>query len=353
MRQTPGQTQIMHAGSLCMVALMMLLAISPAAGEQAGPLTPLTGVSGLDRYVAKAPVSGKIKVQGSNTLYPLMTRLAAAFQGVQSQAQIDVKGEGSAQSLEAFVRGLQPGQIVIADERSFPPIFASSRELFDVERKQFVESHGYEPTEIPVATDAVAIYVHKDNPLKELTLDQVDAIFSKDHLRGHKATIQQWGDLGLSDEWKTRPIHLYGRDRRSGTYGFFRVHALAGGEFNEKLREEPGAASVVMMVGQDPFGIGYSGLGLQTTTVRMIPLAASEGMPYVIPSASTIANETYPLHRVLYLYLDKSPKVEFPVAVQEFLKFIASREGQETIVRAGFFPLPSDKGSRTIAKVLH
>jgi phosphate transport system substrate-binding protein len=232
-------------------------------------------------------------------------------------------------------------------------LVSTSRELFDAEVKEFTAQHGYEPTAVPVAVDAVAVYVHKDNPLSGLTLEQVDAIFSTTRNRGYKTAITQWGHVGLTDGWEKAPIRLYGRDRKSGTRAFFQEHCLAGGEFKPELREDPGAASVILDLSRDQFGIGYSGLGLQASSVRIVPLAEAAGMPFVTPSPSTIADQTYPLRRVLYLYVDKSPKTPLPPAVQEFLTFILSQEGQETVVRAGFFPLPSAQASQSaVALVL-
>jgi phosphate transport system substrate-binding protein len=189
--------------------------------------------------------------------------------------------------------------------------------------------------------------VHKDNSLSGLTLEQVDAMFSSTRNRGYKAPIKSWGDLGLADGWKQAPIQLYGRDRKSGTRAFFQEHCLAGGEFAAGLHEDPGAASVILDISRDQMGIGYSGLGLQGSSVRMVPLAEAAGMPYVMPSPSTVADQTYPLRRVLYLYVNKSPKDPLPPAAQEFLAFIASYEGQQAVMKAGFFPLPPAQASQS------
>lgn len=152
-----------------------------------------------------------------------------------------------------------------------------------------------------------------------------------------------WGDLGLGQGWESAPIQSYGRDRKSGTRAFFQEHVLAGGEFKPTLHEEPGAASVILALSRDQLGIGYSGIGLQTSSVRILPLAEIEGMPPITPSAATVADQSYPLRRLLYLYLDKEPGTPLSPAVQEFLAFVKSREGQESVVRAGFYPLPMDQ----------
>ncbi|HNA87641.1 MAG TPA: substrate-binding domain-containing protein, partial [Nitrospira sp.] len=189
----------------------------------------------------------------------------------------------------------------------------------------------------------VALYVHRDNPIQGLTLDQVDAMFSTTHNRGLKTSLSQWGALGLQDGWEKAPVRLYGRDRRSGTRAFFQEHCLAGGEFAPSVREEPGAASVILDLTRDQLGIGYSGLGLETSNVRIVPLAENQGMPFIAPTATTVSDQTYPLRRMLYLYVDKSPKAALAPAVQEFLTFVTSREGQEAVMKAGFFPLPMNQ----------
>jgi phosphate transport system substrate-binding protein len=315
--------------------------------EQSGPFAAVTVDSALERYSSTTPVSGGFKVQGSDTMHALMRRLVLEFQTRQPKVSIDLRSGGSAKSIAEFVEPPQPGRIVVAEERAKQALLvSSSRELFDSEIRTFASQRGYEPLAIPIALDAVALYVHKDNPLKGLTLEQADAIFSAGRHRGHREDITTWGDVGLGDGWKTAPIQLYGRDRKSGTRAFFQEHVLAGGEFKPNLKEEPGAASVILALSRDQVGIGYSGIGLQASSVRIVPLAEIDGMPFVTPSASTVTDQTYPLHRLLYLYVDKAPGTSLSPAVQEFLAFVKSREGQEAVVRAGFYPLPMDQVAR-------
>ncbi len=340
---------------MCLSAVFILAcAVGEAPAEIAGPLAAVGSDSSLAHYNPQSQIVGTFKIQGSETMYPLMSRLTMEFQRRQPKVAIDVKGGGSTKAVAEF---LQPplsktGKVMLQEERagSFKMI-ATSRELFDAEVKEFVEQHGYEPTAVPVAVDAVALYVHKDNPVTGLTLDQVDAMFSTSRNRGHKTAITQWGQLGLTDGWEKAPIQLYGRDRKSGTRAFFQDHGLAGGEFMPGLHEEPGAASVILNLGRDQLGIGYSGLGLQSSTVRLVPLAEAAGMPFVTPAASTVADQTYPLRRVLYLYIDKAPNAPVPAAAQEFLKFIMTQEGQEAVSKAGFFPLPAGEAAKSAVAV--
>ena len=342
--------RVWAAGLIMMFAIQCMQGVESSLAEVSGPLAAAPIDGALAHYNPQSQIAGTFKVQGSETMYPLMSRLTMEFQRRQPKVAIDVKGGGSTKAVAEF---LQPplsktGKVMLLEERagSFKMI-ATSRELFDAEVKEFVAQHGYEPTAVPVAVDAVALYVHKDNPVTGLTLDQVDAIFSTTRNRGQKAAITQWGQLGLTDGWEKAPVQLYGRDRKSGTRAFFQDHCLAGGEFMPGLHEEPGAASVILDLGRDQLGIGYSGLGLQSSTVRMVPLADAAGMPYVLPSAATVADQTYPLRRVLYLYIDKAPNTSIPAAAQEFLTFIMTQEGQEAVTKAGFFPLPAGEAAKS------
>lgn len=322
---------------------LLLVPAQVVLAERAGPMANLALDQSLPGYTPHAQVAGGLRVQGSDTMSPLLNRLAAEFQRRQPKTAISVTGGGSNKAVTEFIQPAPKlsGKITLKEERpTHPALVASSRELTDAEIKQFVSQHGYEPQAIPVAVDAVALYVHNDNPIAGLTLDQVDAIFSSTRNRGHKVGVTQWGQVGVGSGWETAAVHLYGRDRRSGTRAFFQEHGLAGGEFVPGIQEEPGAASVILDLMRDQLGIGYSGLGLETSRVRIVPLAENEGMPFVAPTAATVADQTYPLRRMLYLYIDKAPNAKLPPLVQEFLAFISSREGQEAVVKAGFFPVP-------------
>lgn len=331
------------------LALWANLEVS-ARAEQAGPMVAVTLDARLTNYNPIEQVSGHAKIQGSETMLPLMQRVAGEFRRRQPQAVIDVSGGGSSKAIEQF---LQPplkstGKIRLKEERNTPPlVVASSRPLSQSEIKQFTEQHGYAPLTLAVAVDAVAIYVHKDNPVEGLTLAQVDAIFSSSRNRGI-SEVNRWDQLGLDSTWTGSAIRLYGRDKKSGTRSFFQEHVLAGGTFNPGIQEEPGAASLILALSRDPLGIGYNGLGLQTSSVRVVPLSDKPGQPFIMPSASTVSDESYPLRRLLYLHFNKAPNKPLPEVLAELVRFVTSREGQEAAVRAGFFPLPISEVDRSL-----
>lgn len=346
-----ARTRTRFHGMFGKMAIFLIMAVSlahQAHGEQAGPRSVVLSDDRLAGYRPIEQVAGSLRIQGSDTMHPLLTRLSAEFRRRQPLVTIEVKGGGSAKALADFLR-VSPSDGLKTGHAAQVFLVSSSRELMPSEIKQFTIRHGYEPVAIPVAVDAVGIYVHRDNPIVGLTLDQVDAMFSTTRYREYPQEIRTWGQVGLTGGWQTAALQPYGRDRKSGTRTFFQEHVLAGGEFRTTMQEEPGAASVILALSQAPLGIAFNGLGLHSTMVRIVPLAEKKDMPFVAPSDATIADQTYPLRRVLYLYMDKSASTSMAPATKEFLTFINSREGQETVIRAGFFPLPLTQIEQTIA----
>jgi len=203
----------------------------------------------------------------------------------------------------------------------------------------FERKFRYKPTAFPVAIDALAVYVNKDNPIKGLTMAQVDAIFSKSRRWGHKENIQLWKQAGSDEGLSNNPISIYGRNSASGTYGFFKDTALKNGDYKDEVKEQPGSASVVQSVSEDQDGIGYSGIGYLTSNVRAVPLAEKDGMPFMDANQHNADNGSYPLWRHLYLYVNKAPNKPLDPIVGEFIKFIYSKEGQQVVIKDGFFPL--------------
>ena len=281
----------------------------------------------LPSYQRVRDIAGTLTSLGSETLSNLMTHWAEGFRVVYPQVVIQIEAKGSAAAPPALLAGTtQLGPM--------------SRPMRPSEHEAFVQRYGYPPTALPVALDAIAIVVHKDNPLTSLTLAQLDALFSSKHMRGGPP-IQTWGDLGLTGEWVLWPLSLYGRNSASGTAGFFKEHALRRGDFRATVKEVPGAASVVHGVAHDLAGMGYTGIGAQTAGVKAVALAAAAGEAPQEPSLEHCLRGTYPLARFLYLYVHKKPGVPLAPLVHEFLTFVTAREGQAMVVKDGYYPLPA------------
>ena len=309
--------------------------------------------STIGSYPTTTPVTGRIAIAGSDTMQPIMVKLASAFQSWQPGIKMVVQGGGSYAGVKGFLidqatirRGdAKPSGHLVSGHVA---LFASSSPMSDEDRKDFKSRYGYEVTELPIAMDAVAIYVNAQNPIQGLSLDQVDAIFGQARKRGYRTNITKWGELGLENGWESHPIHLYGRDKKSGTRAFFVREALADGVMKTEVVEEPGSASEILDISRDSLGMGYAGIGFQASTVRVVPLAAAGSKDYVTPSAETAHNGAYPLARYLYLYAKKAPGASLDREVLEFLKFVNSREGQEAVTRAGFFPLPAAQVAKNL-----
>jgi len=293
----------------------------------------------LPKYTAVSGVSGNLSSIGSDTLNNLMTLWAETFYKFYPNVKIQIEGKGSSTAPPALIEGTaQLGPM--------------SRPMKGTEIDQFERRYGYKPTPIRTSVDALAVFVNKDNPIKCMTMAQVDAVFSKSRRYGYKEDIKTWGQLGLTGEWANRPISLYGRNSASGTYGFFKEVALKNGDYKDEVKEQPGSASVVQGVTVDRYSIGYSGIGYSTAGVRAVPLAAKEGAKCYEASPENAYAGTFPLARFLYVYINKAPNRPLDPLTREFVKLVLSYPGQEVVVKDGYFPIPSSVAKEEMAKIL-
>jgi phosphate transport system substrate-binding protein len=294
--------------------------------------------SGLQSYKAVSGVSGNISSIGSDTLNNLMTLWAENFNKFYPNAKIQIEGKGSSTAPPALIAGTaQLGPM--------------SRAMKGTEVDQFEKKYGYKPTPIRTSVDALAVFVNKDNPIKCMTMAQVDAVFSKSRWAGYKEDVRTWGQLGLTGDWASKPLSLYGRNSASGTYGFFKEHSLKNGDFKDEVKEQPGSASVVQGVTVDRNAMGYSGIGYATAGVKAVPLAEKEGGKCVEATAENAYDGSYPLARFLYVYVNKAPSQALDPLTREFVKLMMSKEGQEAVVKDGYFPIPATIAKEELTKV--
>lgn len=292
----------------------------------------------LKPYVKVSGVSGNLNSIGSDTLNNLMTLWAEGFRRQYPGVKIQIEGKGSSTAPPALIEGTaQLGPM--------------SRPMKSTEIDSFERKYKYKPTAVAVSIDALAVYVNKDNPIQSLTMPQVDAIFSKTRRGGARENIERWGQLGATGELENAPISMYGRNSASGTYGFFKEHALKNGDYKDEVKEQPGSASVVQGVTEDQAGIGYSGIGYVTSGARTVSLAEKEGATPKAPTQENTMNGSYPLWRNLFIYVNKAPNKPLDPLVKEFIKFIYSKEGQSIVIKDGFFPLPQSVIERELAKL--
>lgn len=314
------------AGSL--VAAMM--SGQAVAGAKVDPNLP--------DYQHASGVAGNLSSVGSDTLANLMTLWAEEFKRLYPNVNIQIQAAGSSTAPPALTEGTS----------NLGPM---SRKMKNKELEAFEKKFGYKPTAIPVAIDALAVYVHKDNPVKGMTIPQVDAIFSSTRKCGYKEDITRWGQVGATGSLASKNIQLFGRNSVSGTYGYFKKKATCKGDYKNTVNEQPGSASVVQSVSSSINGIGYSGIGYKTSGVRAVALAKKEGGEFVDATAENAVTGKYPLSRYLYVYVNKHPNKPLSPLEHEFIKMVLSKVGQQVVVKDGYIPLPRKVVDKQLAKL--
>lgn len=305
-------------------------------GEAAA--APATLDPSLPEYAAASGVSGNISSVGSDTLANLMTLWAEEFGKIYPNVNIQIQAAGSSTAPPALTEGTA----------NLGPM---SRKMKDNEIDDFESKYGYKPTAIPVAIDALAVFVNKDNPVKGLSIPQVDAILSSTRKCGFANDITTWGQAGLTGGWAGKPIQLYGRNSVSGTYGFFKDEALCKGDFKSNVNEQPGSASVVQSVTTSANGIGYSGIGYSTSGVKAVALARKDGEAFIEATPENATSGAYPLSRFLYVYVNKKPNEPLAPLEKEFIKMVLSKTGQQVVIKDGYIPLPAKAVEKALTLV--
>jgi phosphate transport system substrate-binding protein len=315
------------------VVTAVVAVLLPGVAAAQVPVDP-----GLPSYKAVSGISGNLSSVGSDTLNNLMTLWAETFSRFYPSVKVQIEGKGSSTAPPALIAGTaQLGPM--------------SRTMKGTEIDQFEKKHGYKPLPLRTAVDALAVFVNKDNPVKCLTMAQVDAVFSKSRRAGHREDVKTWGQLGLTGEWASRPISLYGRNSASGTYGFFKEHVLKNGDYRDEVKEQPGSAAVVQGVTVDRYAAGYSGIGYTTAGVKAVPLSEKAGGHCHEATADEAYAGKYPLARFLFVYVNRAPGKPLDPLTREFAKLVLSREGQEVVVKDGYFPIPASIAKEELGKI--
>ena len=313
--------------------LKRLMAALTFAAAGVGAASAFAAVDpAIPGYEKTSGVSGNLSSVGSDSLANLMTLWAEEYKKAYPNVNIQIQAAGSSTAPPALTEGTA----------NLGPM---SRAMKDNELQAFEEKFGYKPTAVPVAIDALAVFVHKDNPIKQLTMQQVDGIFSATKLCGG-SDISKWGDLGLTGEWADKPIQLFGRNSVSGTYGYFKEEGLCKGDFKANVNEQPGSASVVQSISSTINAIGYSGIGYRTASVRAVPLVNKKGEVEEANETNALSGK-YPLARFFYVYVNKAPNKPMSPLEAEFVKLVLSQQGQQVVVKDGYIPLPAKVVEKT------
>ena len=313
-----------------MLGFVLVLAVSVAWGQS------VSVDSDLPHYGKTKGVSGSIKSIGSDTMNNLMALWSEDFRGMYPSVQVEIEGKGSSTAPPALIEGTS----------NFGPM---SRAMKSKEQDAFVAKFGYEAVHLRTSIDMLAVFVHKDNPIKGFTLEQLSAIFAKNPTKN----IRTWGDLGLTGEWKNKPISLYGRNSASGTYGYFKKHALGDVDYKDSVKEQACSSAVIQGVARDKYAIGYSGIGYKTADVRAVALSTDTGAnpTFIEAVADNAYTGEYPLARFLYLTVNYKPGSQLDPLRREFVKYVFSHEGQMNVVKDGYYPVPATIAREDLAAV--
>ncbi|HET6565305.1 MAG TPA: PstS family phosphate ABC transporter substrate-binding protein [Xanthomonadales bacterium] len=326
---------MIQTNSFLLPAMLVLALVCHApVWAQQQPAVPTDS----NEYTAIGELEGELASTGSDSLANLMTLWAETFKRLYPRVTINIKSTGSATAPPALALGS-------AD------IGPMSRLMNEQEIHEFETALGYKPVPFAVAIDALAVFVHPDNPLEGLSLQQLDAAFALKPSCGAGESIRTWGQLGLQGEWSAAAIELFGRNSISGTYQHFKRHALCDGNFRDDVTELPGSASLIRAVSQSRLGMGYSALGYADDSVRILPLARTAGQEFVAATQDNAINGSYPLARLLYIYVNHNPEQPWNPLQQEFIRMVLARQGQEQVVRDGFAALPPAVARRELQKL--
>jgi phosphate transport system substrate-binding protein len=279
----------------------------------------------MPEYRRSVEASGKLRSVGSSALTQLLNRWTEEFKRIHPNFELEVVGGGS---------GTAPPALTEANADLAP----MSRPMNQSERDAFRAKHGYEPTQITVAVDALAIYVNKANPLQKISLRDLDALYSLSRKRGGRE-ITNWGDLGATGEWAAKPVRVFGPQSTQGMYGVFRAEILQGGEYRYDMRTEPVASAIVQGVGADELAIGFASHSLATARTKALAVAEAPNGVAIAPTHATVLDNSYPLARKLFVYVNRKPNTALAPLVTEFLKFACSKQGQRVAIELSGYPL--------------
>lgn len=322
--------------TICRIAMLALPVVLAAGIPTVRAEEAIKIDDNLATYTNVEGVSGNLNSIGSDTLNNLMALWTEGFRAIYPNVNIQVEGKGSSTAPPALIEGTaQLGPM--------------SRPMKSSEIDEFEKRYGYKPTEIKVAVDALAVFVHKDNPIEGMTLAQIDSVFSSTRKFGGD-DITTWGQLGMTGDWQGRTISLYGRNSASGTYGFFKEHALNKGDYRTTVKEQPGSSSVVTGIANDLYAMGYSGIGYKTAGVRALPLGSNAGEYFEATPENALSGD-YPLARFLLIYINKAPNEPVDKLTYEFIRFVLSKTGQEVVVKDGYFPMPAEVAAEELTKL--
>ncbi|MDQ2834521.1 MAG: substrate-binding domain-containing protein [Acidobacteriota bacterium] len=346
--------KIQHIAALAMLlASAVFLRAQNLEEPLAHPNPPLPYTAQVDsqlpEYHPVKGLSGTLKGVESNTVTQLMQMWIDDFTRIYPAVKISVDIGGSGQGGPRLTSGIADFAFI-------------AREMMGREETPFVEKFGYKPLAVAVAggslrtkafTDAIVFIVHKDNPLNQITFQQLDAIYSSTHNRGIREPITTWGQLGLTGDWANKPIHLWGVEIPNGYDNFVNQRVLANGQWRDGIGAPHTVLPLSDIVAADKYALSYTGLAWNDNPkTKVLKLSATAGPPFHEANFDEVAAQTYPLSRVIYIFANRVPDKSLNPVLEEFLKFALSRQGQQDVVKDAIYtPLPAALDAKEAAKL--
>jgi phosphate transport system substrate-binding protein len=305
----------------------LLIAATRGSTFAATPEAPILDPN-LPFYRPADKLAGELKLGGSNTMSHVATVWINSFTSFYPDVKITIDVNGSREAVDAVQEGVTD-------------IGLLSRTISPEEIKAFQEKFGYPPTVLTPCLERTAIYVNKTNPIKGLTITQLDAMFGTECKRGAKEPCRTWGQLGLTGKWAKLPVTVHGRTFDTGSQVFLQEAVMLGSPMREDVVSHKSNIEIVDAVAKDPGAIGFGGLSYATSDVRAVPLALLEGQEFVGVDSPEADQGLYPLVRRLQLVVKHDPKQELNPVQREFIKYVFSQMGQEDVIKAGFQAIPA------------
>ncbi|MDR3684336.1 MAG: substrate-binding domain-containing protein [Geothrix sp.] len=283
----------------------------------------------IPTYVSSGSLTGTIESIGADSLADVWDEWQQAFRAQHPGVQFKVVQTLSKTALDALMAGTVP-------------LIHMAREMTIPEYQAFEKKWGYPPTKVLICFDAFIVFVNSSNPIKEIGMDQLDAVLSTTRAAGYPKDIETWGDLGGRGDWAKRPIHVYFRAEGTASWSVVKDLVLQKGTFKPKIIDKPDYPSIADAVLTDANGLAIGTLATWYSRNRTLAVIPLQGRDALMPTQENVTSGRYPMSKGFFLYVNHAPGKALPPVLAEFLNFALSREGQQAVAQSSLYPLPAD-----------
>ncbi|BDU78053.1 PstS family phosphate ABC transporter substrate-binding protein [Mesoterricola sediminis] len=313
--------------SILRIAAILALAALPQAAQTAQMRAKVS--EALPHYNPTVAVNGAVEIPGTDAISDLGEEWGRLFHQYQPQGRIVYVPKLTKEAVKDLTEGTRP-------------LVITARELSQDEMKAFQAKHGYMPMRIPVCLDAIIVFVHKNNPISSISMEQLDAIFGQERHGGYKEPAATWSDFRVRGDLGKRAIVAYGRGEGTTTREAFQASVLLNGPFKAGVIAKPDASSLAESVITDEAGIAFGSLASWYAGVKVLPVIPYKSSDARLPNQDNVTLSRYPMPRLYYAYLNRAPGAALDPALGEVLHFLLSQEGQGVAADVGLLPAPHE-----------